>query len=641
MGKINNNKTTQNNLKTNQADGGESSTKKSSETHGKLGARKVSLIEPEANKVNVNDDNKVDTQGAVATKYAHEVLPEHNDQLIIYKNVAHAVKASKQKQKLLIAKIPELNNLLCDTCLLKIILKENQDTLASLKQLRMKDKIKKLTDAEIERETDKLNTRQKAMILNYKQQAQDMFQKFQEYVHVFNLSANEIDANIKLRNKNIKTGLSNLEEIYTEKKDFLDNLKKQPQESKLTHIFKKIHVVTTFDNELKKDLTEKRQKISTLKNNTSLGKGSFGIVEMVDPAHQTFLTNDVGAKALQKFKVLKKQTAEKENQIYKLDFENRLHEVSNTPVKFIDSKVVENKHYTLMDWGGVSLDEFLFNNPLDKNSKNETKTSPKNNKALNHEKSHQNIVKGAIFAVATQILDLHEQGIAHKDLKPANIMINPSTGETAIIDFGLAELADSDNAFNEKTGTINYKAPEINLTSEFSNKVDVWSLGFVLAEALIPAIRSNVEIKKKRSAQRSKNLKSAQQIQKLKECITEVLALIKDKFGTVSLEHDIVSKMLVINDENRYSMKEVTQHPYFSSNEKSFFMLSQQHKIAMNELAKLEKSYKIIVNIVEKIDSDDEHFSKYEQEKNKALEKLEKKRAEVKQLQENMKQFKK
>ena len=53
----------------------------------------------------------------------------------------------------------------------------------------------------------------------------------------------------------------------------------------------------------------------------------------------------------------------------------------------------------------------------------------------------------------------HEEGILHRDFKPANVMID-GRGRAKITDFGLAALATGIQAKDIRSGTPIYMAPE-------------------------------------------------------------------------------------------------------------------------------------------------------------------------------------
>ncbi len=87
--------------------------------------------------------------------------------------------------------------------------------------------------------------------------------------------------------------------------------------------------------------------------------------------------------------------------------------------------------------------------------------------------------------VARGLAKAHKQGIVHRDVKPANLMLT-SDGVMKILDFGIAKLAGEVGLTRTgvAVGTPSYMSPEQAFGREVDHRTDLWALGVVLYEML-------------------------------------------------------------------------------------------------------------------------------------------------------------
>jgi serine/threonine-protein kinase len=95
-----------------------------------------------------------------------------------------------------------------------------------------------------------------------------------------------------------------------------------------------------------------------------------------------------------------------------------------------------------------------------------------------------------IVMVARALHYVHQRGILHGDIKPANLIVTPQ-GTPKIMDFGVARRRQANRSTswsltveNEIWGTPAYLAPELLVAKEIDARVDVFSLGVVAYEWL-------------------------------------------------------------------------------------------------------------------------------------------------------------
>ena len=101
---------------------------------------------------------------------------------------------------------------------------------------------------------------------------------------------------------------------------------------------------------------------------------------------------------------------------------------------------------------------------------------------------------GLFLKIAIQLAqtlgEIHQQNIIHKDINPGNILINPETLHTTIIDFGISskisiKTSHSDNPDNLE-GTLAYISPEQTgrMNRTVDHRTDLYSLGITFYELL-------------------------------------------------------------------------------------------------------------------------------------------------------------
>lgn len=164
------------------------------------------------------------------------------------------------------------------------------------------------------------------------------------------------------------------------------------------------------------------------------------------------------------------------------------------------------------------------------------------------------ITERQIRQVSSQILTalcyLSSKNIAHKDIKPQNILfLHPnSLDNLKLADFGMADIREKGKYLHHSAGTPYYMAPEV-YQRIFTEKCDVWSCG-VIIYLLITGVKPFV-------AESKADLRK------------EVL------YGEPNYDHpgflkvtpeckDFVKKLIVKDDSKRLSADEALVHAWFS-----------------------------------------------------------------------------
>src|SRR3984893_11046168 len=94
------------------------------------------------------------------------------------------------------------------------------------------------------------------------------------------------------------------------------------------------------------------------------------------------------------------------------------------------------------------------------------------------------------IAVAAALTQVHRRGLVHKDIKPANILVNRTTGEVKLTGFGIASRLPRERQAPEPpelvAGTLAYMAPEQTgrMNRSIDARSDLYALGATLYQVL-------------------------------------------------------------------------------------------------------------------------------------------------------------
>ncbi|KAH8265285.1 hypothetical protein KR038_003398 [Drosophila bunnanda] len=146
-----------------------------------------------------------------------------------------------------------------------------------------------------------------------------------------------------------------------------------------------------------------------------------------------------------------------------------------------------------------------------------------------------------IQALCSALLYLHERDIIHRDIKPENLLLGHK-GVLKIADFGWS-VHEPNSMRMTLCGTVDYLPPEMVQGKPHTKNVDLWSLGVLCFELLVghaPFYSKNYDETYK---------KILKVDYKLPEHISKAAG-------------HLISKLLVLNPQNRLPLDQVIVHPW-------------------------------------------------------------------------------
>lgn len=214
-----------------------------------------------------------------------------------------------------------------------------------------------------------------------------------------------------------------------------------------------------------------------------------------------------------------------------------------------------------------------------------------------------------IKSVAEAIDYLHSQGIVHRDLKPENLIYADmsANSDIKITDFGLAKIRSEHGhtpGMTTSCGTPGYVAPEVLDNQPYGSAVDLWSLGVILYILLCgfpPFYDENTQ-------------------QLYKQIRKGDYDFPDPYWSDISKSaKDLVSKLLTVDPNKRYTAKQVIAHPWVSGKDTSNKKFAAAHHerlrlmqakrtlrrtvraiIAINKFAKVLSNYMVKIEATPK-----------------------------------------
>uniref|UniRef100_A0A7S2TGQ5 Calcium-dependent protein kinase n=1 Tax=Lotharella oceanica TaxID=641309 RepID=A0A7S2TGQ5_9EUKA len=214
-----------------------------------------------------------------------------------------------------------------------------------------------------------------------------------------------------------------------------------------------------------------------------------------------------------------------------------------------------------------------------------------------------------LYELCQGLKHIHDQDIAHCDLKPENFVFKDRGTDSPIkiIDFGMAKPVPPHVYLSVFAGTPYYTAPEI-LEGKYNSACDMWSMGVITFLMLygFPPFHS--------SAHKEGSASTKEILRKVLDGFTpEVRAGYGAWFPRdikVSAEaRDLIAKLLTRDTAKRYTIDEMIAHPWFSKAKGYQEPVDPRVQQSLLEFRRSNKFHQIVLHsLMQHCDREDERI---------------------------------